>query len=42
MTKEEILNELTAIRNYMEERNAFHGYGQMEDLIAKLEIETMD
>lgn len=32
----EILDELHAIRAYMEEKNAFHGYGQMNDLITKL------
>lgn len=34
----EILNELINIKEYMEERNAFHGYGQMNALIYKLEL----
>lgn len=40
MTKEEILDELQSIKNYMESKDAYHGYGQMNDLIAKLEAET--
>lgn len=39
MNKTEILNELINIKEYMEERNAFHGYGQMNALIYKLELE---
>ena len=31
-----IRDELEAIQNYMEERNAFHGYGQMVDLIKEI------
>lgn len=37
MTKEEILLELQNIKEYMEANNAFHGYGQMTDLINELE-----
>jgi len=33
----EILLELISIREYMKEKDAFHGYGQMNDLITKLE-----
>ena len=36
MTKEEILLELQEIRQYMESKNAYHGYGQMSDLISTL------
>jgi len=39
MTEEEILLELQEIRKYMESKNAYHGYGQMSDLILKLESE---
>ena len=39
LTKQEILNELHSIQTYMEERDAFYGYGQMTDLIKKLERE---
>ena len=34
---EEILNELIGIKEYMQSRDAFHGYGQINDLIAKLQ-----
>jgi len=33
----EILDELISMQEYMKEKNAFHGYGQMKDLITKLE-----
>jgi hypothetical protein len=39
LTKQEILDELQSIQSYMEEHNAFHGYGQMIDLIKRLETD---
>lgn len=32
----EVLDELENIKKYMEDRDAYHGYGQMNDLIKKL------
>ncbi len=40
-SRKEILIELISIKEYMEERNAFHGYGQMNDLITKLQDEWL-
>ena len=37
-SRKEILFELISIKQYMEERDAFHGYGQMNDLITKLQL----
>ena len=34
---QETLNELHSIKEYMESKDAYHGYGQMTDLIKKLE-----
>lgn len=34
-----VKDELEAIKDYMEKRNQFHGYGQFVDLIAKIDEE---
>ena len=42
MKIKEILEELISIKDYMEEKDAFYGYGQISDLIGKIQEEHID
>lgn len=42
MKAKEILDELISIKQYMEEKDAFHGFGQISDLIGKIKEENFD